>query len=193
MSCPLRADSEFDLKRRIYDSLMAQSKGHRNDEVLAQIIASWVGGNSVLPQWLGLEEGDFFALCSFHFPQAPLYLPAFKPSLHVKKFPEQDDLLVLLMEHRAGRYIGELWLADIMVASCMGSDHLWEDLGVWSRPQLTSLLQRNFPSLANKNTDDMKWKKFLYKQLCEKHGSYVCRAPSCEACVDYGDCFGPED
>ncbi|MFM8444786.1 MAG: nitrogen fixation protein NifQ, partial [Methylococcus sp.] len=33
------------------------------------------------------------------------------------------------------------------------------------------------------------WKKFLYKQLCEAEGIYVCRAPSCGECVDYADCF----
>jgi nitrogen fixation protein NifQ len=38
----------------------------------------------------------------------------------------------------------------------------------------------------------MKWKKFLYRQLCLEEGIYVCRAPSCEVCKDYDLCFGPE-
>jgi NifQ. len=40
---------------------------------------------------------------------------------------------------------------------------------------------------------DMKWKKFIYKQLCEAEGLYVCRAPSCEVCKDYDQCFGKEE
>ena len=48
----------------------------------------------------------------------------------------------------------------------------------------------NFRPLAEQNTKDMKWKKFLYKQLCIGEGIYVCRAPSCEVCVDYAACFG---
>jgi nitrogen fixation protein NifQ len=51
----------------------------------------------------------------------------------------------------------------------------------------------NFEPLALRNDKDMKWKKFLYKQLCEAEGIYVCRAPSCEVCVDYDNCFGNEE
>ncbi len=55
------------------------------------------------------------------------------------------------------------------------------------------MLAYNFPDLVARNSKDMKWKKFLYKQLCEAEGLYVCRAPSCEVCKDYQQCFGPED
>jgi hypothetical protein len=39
----------------------------------------------------------------------------------------------------------------------------------------------------------MKWKKFLYKQLCEAEGLYLCRAPSCSVCVDHPLCYGSEE
>jgi nitrogen fixation protein NifQ len=39
----------------------------------------------------------------------------------------------------------------------------------------------------------MKWKKFLYRQLCLEEGIYVCRAPSCDVCRDYDLCFARED
>jgi nitrogen fixation protein NifQ len=39
----------------------------------------------------------------------------------------------------------------------------------------------------------MKWKKFFYKQLCEREGVNACKAPSCAACDDYSKCFGSED
>jgi len=55
------------------------------------------------------------------------------------------------------------------------------------------MLHHNFPELAAKNVKDMKWKKFLYKQLCEAEGIYLCRAPSCEVCIDYPKCFGSEE
>ena len=83
-------------------------------------------------------------------------------------------------------------MAHILAAGCMASDHLWQDLGLWHRAELTALMRRNFPPLAARNVKDMKWKKFLYKQLCESEGIYLCRAPSCEVCVDYAVCFGPE-
>ena len=62
-----------------------------------------------------------------------------------------------------------------------------------SQRLVTALLQYNFPTLAAKNTHDMKWKKFLYKQLCEAEGLFLCRAPSCQVCADYGQCYGSEE
>jgi nitrogen fixation protein NifQ len=55
------------------------------------------------------------------------------------------------------------------------------------------MLQYKFPHLAEKNDQDMKWKKFLYKQLCEAEGLYFCRAPSCNVCIDYPKCYGSEE
>ena len=94
---------------------------------------------------------------------------------------------------RAHKNMSEQWMAEIVTAACMANDHLWQDLGLWSREYLSRLMKQNFPSLAAKNVHDMKWKKFLYKQLCEKEGINTCRAPTCEYCVDYLKCFGPEE
>ena len=99
----------------------------------------------------------------------------------------------LLLSHRAGRDLSEIHMAEIVCTACLGSNHLWEDLGLFNRKELTALMRRNFPTLAARNVKDMKWKKFLYKQLCIMEGIYVCRAPSCEECTDYHVCFSPED
>ena len=86
------------------------------------------------------------------------------------------------------------WLISIIVAACLlGENHLWQDLGLFSRDDLSALLTNNFPEMAAQNVYDMKWKKFIYKQLCETEGIYVCRSPSCEYCADYLNCFGDED
>ena len=82
-------------------------------------------------------------------------------------------------------------MAHVVAVGCMGQDHLWQDLGLTDRSELNALMRRNFPSLAARNVKDMKWKRFLYKQLCEAEGIYACRAPSCEVCTDYHVCFGP--
>jgi nitrogen fixation protein NifQ len=84
-------------------------------------------------------------------------------------------------------------MVEILIAGCMGNDHLWQDLGLWQRADLSKLMLDNFEPLALRNNKDMKWKKFLYKQLCEAEGIYVCRSPSCEVCVDYDNCFGSEE
>ena len=99
----------------------------------------------------------------------------------------------LLLRHRAGEFTSELIIADILAAACAGSDHLWQDLGLAGREQLSRLMWLNFPALARANSGDMKWKKFLYRQLCSSEGIYVCPAPSCGVCKDYAKCFGPEN
>jgi nitrogen fixation protein NifQ len=47
----------------------------------------------------------------------------------------------------------------------MGSHALWRDLGLWSRVDLTALMEANFPVLAAGNRRDMTWKTFLGEQL----------------------------
>jgi nitrogen fixation protein NifQ len=65
-------------------------------------------------------------------------------------------------------------------------------MGFWSRKDLSAFIGHGFMPLAEKNVHDMKWKKFFYKQLCNQKGVYTCRAPSCQVCADYRECFGPE-
>ena len=111
----------------------------------------------------------------------------------VNRYDELAELRDLLLLHRAGVNESEIWMAEMVAVAAMGRDHLWQDMGLWSRKELGELMMRNFPSLARKNNRDMKWKKFLYKQLCVTEGVYTCRTPSCECCSDYEQCFGPED
>ena len=124
-------------------------------------------------------------------------LPVPAPSGRAADFSrmlERDDLVRHLQARAAHPERAETgWITSILVAGCLGEDHLWQDLGLWSRQELSALIAYNFPPLASANHRDMKWKKFLYKQLCEEEGIYVCRAPSCDVCVDYPRCFGSED
>jgi nitrogen fixation protein NifQ len=176
----------------LYAELTAHAAGTPNDELFAQMIASQIDGIGALPPGLGLAEGDFSALLARHFPGVELVIRN-QERTEDPRAPERDDVLALLLEHRACRDASESWMAEIVTAACMASDHLWQDLGLWSRNHLSQLMTQNFPALAAKNVHDMKWKKFLYKQLCEKEGINACRAPSCEYCADYLNCFGPEE
>lgn len=176
----------------LYALLMARAAGLPNDDLFARMLVSQAGGQSALPPGLGVSAPEFGVLMSRHFPGFGLPAAlALKPDLG-ERAVEWDDLLGLLMQYRAGDDPSEDWLALIVATACMGGDHLWQDLGLWSRADLSLLMSRNFPGLTALNTRDMKWKKFLYKQLCDRAGVYVCRSPSCEVCVDYAKCFGPE-
>lgn len=106
---------------------------------------------------------------------------------------EIDDLLTLLLEHRSNDAEHTTLLAYAVAAGCMGAGHLYHDMGLPDRQALSSLLRQNFATLFEKNSGNMKWKKFFYKQLCERAEVNMCKAPSCQVCDDYVKCFGPED
>jgi len=176
----------------LYAELMAHAAGFPNEELFAQMIASQMAGEGALPPKLGLDEESFAALLQRHFPGVELVLRATAYQEDPRAL-ERGDVLSLLLNHRANQDNSECWMAEIVTAACMANDHLWQDLGLRSRDFLSRLMMQNFPALAAKNVHDMKWKKFIYKQLCEQEGINACRAPTCEYCVDYLNCFGPED
>ncbi len=109
---------------------------------------------------------------------------------------EVDDVATLLREHAdacAGSDAAMAWMAETVAVGCLGDDHLWQDLQLPNRAALSALLAHWFPRLAAKNDRDMKWKKFFYKQLCEREALFICKAPSCAVCSDYAMCFDPEE
>lgn len=175
-------------------SLLTSGMASPNHEWLACMTASWCAGQGVLPDYMGLEFEQFNELTSHFFPGSSIPSHALSGSkLDFSRMLEKNDL-VNLLKHFSNPDIIEIdWVIGILVAGSLGSDHLWQDLGLWSRSQLSAMLQYNFPELAAKNDKDMKWKKFLYKQLCEAEGLYLCRVPSCEVCIDYSKCYGSEE
>lgn len=175
----------------LHAHLMTHGSGMPNDEFLAQIIAGWALGEGVLPADFGLGRVPFAALLAHHFPGlswAPRHNGAPGPTLH----PEYEDLVRFILEEADPSVAGSREMAVILATACMGSEHLWQDLGLPSRRELSQLIALNFPELARANNRDMKWKKFLYRELCQREGIYVCASPSCDACSDYDVCFGPE-
>ncbi|QKS30404.1 MAG: hypothetical protein FAZ92_00337 [Accumulibacter sp.] len=106
---------------------------------------------------------------------------------------EFADLLDLLLEHLALPDESGICLCHAVAMAAMGENHLWQDMGLPDRRALSQLLRDNFPVLAAKNIGDMKWKKFFYRQLCERAGVPICKAPHCAECCDRVLCFGPEE
>lgn len=137
----------------------------------------------------GLAESEFQSLLRDYFPGASLE----NGSGPVDGIDEFDDLLALLKEYRADDGKGCDWLAHAVATAAMRDNHLWQDMGLPNRQVLSQLMRDNFPGLAARNVGDMKWKKFFYRQLCERAGIMICKSPNCQVCSDHELCFGAED
>lgn len=166
------------------------------------ICQSYQQGLTALPPWLGLDAIGFQALSDdFANAGAPLSIdPAqhqspvrqLRKDLVVMREQELQELLQLLQQHINPQAHYQQLATTVIGYGCLGSQHLWKDLGLPERPRLSQLFAWYFPALFQRNDRNMRWKRFLYKQLCERGGDYVCRAPSCEQCSTYAECFGPE-
>jgi nitrogen fixation protein NifQ len=125
-------------------------------------------------------------------------LPSVVPQAATRRAAREDevaDLSALLLDHAEPGRGGEAQhraVAEVVAVACLGDNHLWQDLQLPSRAELSVLMRHWFPALVAKNRGDMKWKKFLYKQLCEREELFVCKAPTCAVCTDHALCFGPE-
>ena len=145
----------------------------------------------------GLERDRFAGMMASAF-------PGFQGETLIEEMPvtamdlglrtdEFDDLLELLLAHRTNDSNECLWVACAIATASMGGNHLWQDLGMPDRTSLSRLIERTFTSLFIRNVGDMKWKKFFYRELCERAEVMICKSPSCVVCVDYKVCFGSED
>ncbi len=179
--------------------------------ILTGILASTLAGDSALPSYLGLGRDALNHLLALAYGSAPtldelmnelIRIPAYQQC--AKRFDERGALRALLASQRQDE-VSQLvkllstelgpedeaprLVARIVAHACLGGQHLWKDLGLNSRAELRLLLSACFPQLVAKNTRDMRWKRFFYRQLCELGGDYVCRAPSCDECSSFEECF----
>jgi nitrogen fixation protein NifQ len=185
--------ADLPLRHACYATLIGDRGEQLLSRLLARLLASQQCGSGVMPRWLGLSHKGFRELLRHHLPHLDADAFAnYGEMLDPARFDEHQDLRDLFLSHRTATVDDAPALADILTAGCMGGDHLWQDMGFWARQDLSAFIAHGFAPLAQKNSHDMKWKKFFYKQLCNQEGVYTCRAPSCQVCVDYRKCFGPE-
>ncbi|MBF0109931.1 MAG: nitrogen fixation protein NifQ [Magnetococcales bacterium] len=161
-----------------------------NREFIRRMMASARKKRGVMPLDLGLGLQDLYEM-THHF---QLVLPDWNDVAPPRPppLPERMDLWKLLHDHRSVTDREARWMATIIVTGCQGPDHLWSDLGMENREQLSRLMMHDFFPLASSNTMNMKWKKFLYRRLCQREGLSLCPSPSCQECSDFPRCFAPE-
>lgn len=105
---------------------------------------------------------------------------------------DQETLAVLLKWRGLPTSRTSLIWADIIARRCRQPHHLWQDLGFQDRAQLGNLMRRHFPRMVELNDQNMRWKKFFYRQICADSSFLLCLAPTCQECEEYDLCFGEE-
>lgn len=162
--------------------------------VLASILAVSAMDGEQGADGVGLPEHDLTALLARHFDL--IQIKDFDWLLRSNCIRNEDDEVamlrdLLLAQRSTDGDIGR-WLALMIARRAMEPNHLWEDLGLRDRGELSRLLMRHFAPLASRNTKNMRWKRFFYRSLCEDDGLVMCTTPVCTQCNDFNLCFGDE-
>ena len=168
------------------------------------IMRAQLSGKIILPHGLGLKQKTYQQLrkalndielvrmdIDWHKDDWELIREraALCAELFAIKTEERNELIQLLQNYRNKEDPSSAEMAIIVATACLTKYHLWESLGLPERTQLGELIKHNFPELYALNTENMRWKRFFYRQLCEQGGDYICKAPSCGECKSYAECF----
>ncbi len=160
--------------------------------IFACLLAVAATEEGTLGERLGLGCDEFADLVDRWFPHARNALSMAPAPQAGTKDDEMVMLCDLLLAHRSTPGDESRWLAAMVARRAMEANHLWEDLGLRDRSELSRLLARHFAPLAAGNTKNMRWKRFFYRTLCEDDGLVMCSTPVCTSCRDFDLCFGDE-
>jgi nitrogen fixation protein NifQ len=145
-----------------------------------------------LGETLGADGQSLRELVRRYAPEAASRLASEPQPAKIDFDEEEEQLRLLFQRHRIDDSRETDWLIDMLARRSMSANHLWQDLGLHSREELNRLIASRFPELFARNAQNMKWKKFFFRCLCELEGFTLCAAPSCGECSDYQSCFGEE-
>jgi nitrogen fixation protein NifQ len=185
----------------VYRWLMQGGQRSACDAFDAHVVASALSlavaeaareGTSVV-SGLGLGVRSLTAMTEPIFPHARPLLERLDPDEEPVPGDDERCLRELLLRYTTLGTPLEDHLAAVVARRAIRPNHLWQDLGLRHRRELSWLMSRHFEALATKNSQDMKWKKFLYRTICRDEGFSLCTAPSCAECSDFDRCFGDEE
>jgi nitrogen fixation protein NifQ len=163
--------------------------------VLACVLSLAATGPASMTAQTGLTKGELEALISRTFVDSEFAVPQEDESARAAGVDEDEIESVrdLLSANRSTQGDCGHWLAAMVARRALEPNHLWEDLGLRNRAELTRLLERHFRPLAVRNDKNMRWKRFIYRVMCEADGFVMCSTPVCSNCADYNHCFGEEN
>ncbi len=193
-----RVSPEDPFYRALLASAAPLGSAPEDRSLFAGLLAVASQEDCALHDALGLDAEDLATILTSYFPD---FDPAELTGAEEKSAPPPEinpDVLQILLSHvpcdaTGGRHRPAEWLARIIAARAAQPGHLWCAMGFFERPQLTAAIRRHLPTLAAANSQGMRWKRYLFKQVCDLNGGVMCKSPNCGDCSDYALCFAPED
>jgi nitrogen fixation protein NifQ len=184
-----------------YRGLIEASSGSAYDSfdvhvvasILAMVMADAHADGQGLCQGTGLTVGQLRVLVQLLFPGSSEILVDGNLDSTVTVDDEERALRDILYMYASSTGGLTPYLAAMIARRCKAPHHLWQDLGLRNRGELSRLMSQHFTVLTERNSGDMKWKKFLYRLVCRSEGFSLCVAPVCSDCDDFENCFGAED
>ncbi len=161
--------------------------------ILAVAISEARDGERGILDGIGLGRPAFLQLAGDMFPSALGALDGAIGDPPMAIDDEEQSVRDILGMYASGASRLERYLAAMIARRCQSPHHLWQDLGLRNRGELSMLMKRHFVRLSEKNQHDMKWKKFLYRLVCGSESFTLCTSPVCSECNDFANCFGAED
>ena len=146
---------------------------------------------AALPQaayWFGLDRSE----CTELLARAPVEVPTgvrlarTGPPLRLL-----TPLVALSWAHRTSDAAPTRLMAGAVACGCFGERHLWQDLGLSARNDVSVLLPCHLAALAAANTRLLRWKRYLFLRLGEERGVRHLAPPCCDGCDDFHLCFPP--
>lgn len=181
--------------RCVHDRLVAAADPARDPfdvHIIAAVLAVAAAEGNGLARGAGLDHAELARVAATMFPGAAAEIIACAGPIH-QRDAEEASVRDILMVFMSGDPAVARPLAAMVARRCKAPHHLWQDLGLDARDELSRLMTRHFAGLATRNSGDMKWKKFLYRMACGAEGIPLCPAPTCAECDDIALCFGDED
>lgn len=183
----------------LYTQLVQSNASSIDDAFDAHVLASIftaaameIDAGGSLAEGLGISGKELRCVIATYFPDAAALLEDFGLANETPIGDEEQSLRRLLLRSRSTSAPLSSVFSIIIARRATRPNHLWQDLGLANRAELSRLMQRHFAPLALRNKQDMKWKKFFYRLICQDEDSRMCLAPSCSECCDFAGCFGDE-
>ncbi|MEZ4600412.1 MAG: nitrogen fixation protein NifQ [Syntrophotaleaceae bacterium] len=190
-----RVNKEDPLYRALMDGPAPPGAREEDRHLFACLLAVAATEPFDTAEALGLSPEDLNGLLRDWFPAADRNLLQGCPPSTRQSPPEVNpEVLAILLSHVPSDAGGcpradARRLSHILAARAAHPGHLWVAMGLFERPELSAAIRRHLPSLADANSQNMRWKRYLFKQVCDLNGGVMCKSPNCGDCADYPLCF----